>query len=198
MGNIIRQTTEFAMHIVRAYVEPGDTVIDATCGNGHDTLALASMEPARLYAFDIQEEAVRATTALLEANGYHEAIADGRIIVRQMSHEEMGGFVIGDDRSAAPVKAVVFNLGYLPGGDKDITTKAETTLTAVQMAIELLQLDGLICITMYSGHPEGRREKAALLEFSDGLDAGKWHTAYIGMPNQKHDPPEILLITRKR
>lgn len=191
MENIIRQTTEFAMHIVRAYVEPGDTVVDATCGNGHDTLALAEMGPARLYAFDVQEAAVRATTERLEANGYRKSITEGRIIVRQMAHEEMVNCIEG------PVKTVVFNLGYLPGGDKDLTTKAKTTLAAVQSAMDLLLPNGLICITMYSGHAEGKREKEALLEFAEGLDAGKWHTAYISMPNQKHAPPEILLITRK-
>lgn len=192
MKNIVRQTTEFAMHIVRAYVEPGDTVIDATCGNGHDTLALASMNPARLYAFDVQEEAVRATASLLEANGYSESIREGKIVVKQLAHEEMAGFV------DVPVKAIIFNLGYLPGSDKTLTTRAETTLTAVQSAMELLQPDGLICITMYSGHGEGKREKESLLELAKGLDAAEWHTAYISMPNQKHSPPEILLITRKK
>ena len=191
MENIIRQTTEFAMHIVRAYVEPGDTVVDATCGNGHDTLTLAEMGPARLYAFDVQEAAVRATTERLEANGSRKSITEGRISVRQMAHEEMVNCIEG------PVKTVVFNLGYLPGGDKDLTTKAKTTLAAVQSAMDLLLPNGLICITMYSGHAEGKREKEALLEFAEGLDAGKWHTAYISMPNQKHAPPEILLITRK-
>lgn len=188
------------MHMVRGYVKPGDTVIDATCGNGHDTLALAEMRPARLYAFDVQEEAVRATTQFLEAHGYGESIVSGQIVVRQLGHEEMAGFVAGDcddGQSAAQVKAVIFNLGYLPGGEKEITTKASTTLAAVEGAMELLCPDGVICITMYSGHPEGKREKEALLKFAAELDAGKWHTAYVSMPNQKHDPPEILLITRK-
>ena len=98
---------------------------------------------------------------------------------------------------AGGVKAVIFNLGYLPGGDKTVTTRAETTLAAVESAMGLLCPDGLICITMYSGHPEGKREKAALLDFAAGLDAGKWHAAYVSMPNQRRDPPEILLITRK-
>ena len=76
MANLIRQTTELALHIVRPYVTPDSTVIDATCGNGHDTLALAQMNPAKLYAFDIQEDAIRTTTALLEANGYSKSIAE--------------------------------------------------------------------------------------------------------------------------
>ena len=190
-ANLIRQTTRLALHMVRPYVTPECTVIDATCGNGHDTLALAQMNPAKLYAFDIQETAVQSTTALLEANGYGKSIAEGRFILRCLPHEAMG------DCAAGPVRVVLFNLGYLPGGDKEITTKAPTTLHAVQAAMELLEPDGVICITMYSGHAAGKEEKAALLEFAGELDAKKWHTAYVSMPNQKHNPPEILLITRK-
>ncbi|MGX8774613.1 MAG: class I SAM-dependent methyltransferase [Bacillota bacterium] len=204
MDNIIRQTTELAMHIVRAYVEPGDVVIDATCGNGKDTLALAAMNPRSLYAFDIQEKAVRETVSLLEANGY--GVCKGtptckgspsgpQITVEQLAHENLRGYF--EDRSTGCVKAVVFNLGYLPGGDRSLTTKAETTLEAVRGAMDLITKDGLVCITMYSGHPEGRKEKAALLEFAEGLDDRKWHCAFISMPNQKKDPPEILLITKK-
>lgn len=196
MENIIRQTTKLALHLVRPYVTPDAAVIDATCGNGHDTLALAEMEPARLYAIDIQEQAVRATTELLQNHGYSKSIADGRITVRCLAHEEMATFVPhGSD--AAPVSAVIFNLGYLPGGDKRRTTSVDSTRSALRAAMELLARDGVICITMYSGHAEGKREKTALLEFASALDASKWHTAYISMPNQKHDPPEILLISRK-
>lgn len=192
MGNIIRQTTQLALHLVRPYISPDSIVIDATCGNGHDTLALAEMEPARLYAFDAQAAAVHATEELLTAQGYGKSIAGGRITIRQLAHEDMGVFL----RGCSP-DAVIFNLGYLPGGDKTVTTTAETTLAAVRAAMKLLAPDGVICVTMYSGHPEGKREKAALLDFAEGLDAGKWHTAYVSMPNQKHDPPEILMITRK-
>ena len=199
MGNIIRQTTELALHLVLPYVTPDAAVIDATCGNGHDTLALAEMEPAQLYAFDVQEQAVRATTELLQRHGYSKSIADGRITVCCQAHEQMNMIVPhSNSTGAAPVRAVVFNLGYLPGGDKERTTCADSTLAAVQAAMELIAPDGVICITMYSGHPEGKREKTALLEFASVLDAGKWHTAYISMPNQKHDPPEILLLTRKQ
>jgi len=201
MKNIIRQTTEFALHIVRAYVDPGDVVIDATCGNGHDTLALAEMDPAQLYAFDAQESAVRATTNRLEANGYRDRISSGRIIVECLRHEEMKRFLedtAGNGGSAdASVKVIIFNLGYLPGGDKNITTQSETTLQALQASMDLIQSDGLICITMYSGHTEGKEEKTALLSFTEALDSRKWHCAYVSMPNQRHDPPEILLITKK-
>jgi len=197
MSNLIRQTTQLALHLVRPYVTPDSAVIDATCGGGRDTLALAEMGPARLYAFDVQEQAVRATTALLQDHGYCKSITDGAITICCVPHEEMGRVVPSGD-GAAPVSVVIFNLGYLPGGDKDLTTRTDSTMTAVRAAMDLLAPDGVICLTMYSGHPEGKLEKAALLNFASQLDAGKWHTAYVSMPNQKHDPPEILLITRKR
>ena len=197
MENIIRQTTELAMYIVRAYVCPGDVVVDATCGNGKDSLALAAMNPAKLYAFDVQEDAVCETIRLLEENGCKGSLADGRITVQQLAHEKLCEFFKDSDEGDCPLKAVIFNLGYLPGGDKQITTKSATTLEAVQGAMELIQKDGVVCITMYSGHKEGREERDALLEFAEGLDSAKWHCAYISMPNQKNDPPEILLITRK-
>ena len=184
------------MYLVSAYVKPGDTVLDATCGNGHDTLALAKLEPGKLCAFDVQPGAVSNTRRHLEENGYGKSLLDGRFIVEQLSHEDLSSRFKYPDMPAQ-VNAAVFNLGYLPGGDKSIATRAGSTLTAVQSAMDLLSKDGIICITMYSGHPEGREEKQALLAFAQSLDSRIWHTAYVSMPNQKNDPPEILLITRK-
>ena len=194
-GNLIQTTTELALHMVRGYARPGMTAVDATCGNGHDTLALARMEPARLFAFDVQPAAVEATERLLGENGFGARLADGTFTAACLGHEEMGAFL--RDAKATP-DIIVFNLGYLPGGDKALTTTAETTLPAVEQALELLAEDGLICVTMYSGHDAGKKEKAALLAFAEELDSRLWHTAYIQMRNQKNDPPEILLITRKR
>ena len=93
---------------------------------------------------------------------------------------------------SSPVKLVVFNLGYLPGADKSVTTLTSSTLDAVQSALELLAKDGLVCITMYSGHQQGAEEKHALLEFAENLDSKYWHVSYISMLNQRKNPPEIL------
>ena len=78
-----------------------------------------------------------------------------------------------------------------------MTTTTDTTIKAVKPAIDLIMKDGLVCITMYSGHEEGKKEKQALLAFAEELDSRKYHVAYVSMTNQKNDPPEILLITRK-
>ena len=213
MSNLIQHTTELAMHIAAGYVKPGDIVIDATCGNGHDSLRLAEMRPGHLYAFDLQPDAVRKTRELLEREGFGEELAPGgSITVTCLGHEHMTEFfreqgLCGntgpEDRSAGPAapgfaSVILFNLGYLPGGDKQLTTRAETTLEAAKAGQLLLKKDGLLCITMYSGHPEGAEEKRALLAFAEGLDSKCWHVGFVRMLNQKNDPPEILLISRKR
>ncbi len=191
MTNIIRTTTEFAMYIASAYIRSGDILVDATCGNGHDTLKLAKTDPSRLYAFDIQQSALDSARNLLISEGFGKELACGSISLICDSHTNMKKYVSGQ------VKLIMFNLGYLPGADKSVTTAAYSTLDAVQIALELLAKDGLICITMYSGHPEGVSEKNALLEFAENLDSKNWHVSYINMLNQQKNPPEILLITKK-
>ena len=188
MSYELRSARFLASEIRRRVVQPDDTVIDATMGNGHDTLELARLvgPGGRVYGFDVQRAALENTEARLR-----EAQVLEQCSLHLLGHEHIPDIV------PCPVRYVSFNLGWLPGGDKHITTKTETTIKAVRDAMELICSDGLVCITMYSGHPEGRKEKAALLEFAEDLDAAKWHCAYISMPNQKNNPPEILLITKK-
>lgn len=210
-NNLIQRTTEFAMHIVRAYVQPWDIAIDATCGNGHDTLRLARMlqlrdsaeedaQTGRLFAFDIQRQAIHATEELLIREGYADALGS-KITLTCLGHEDMKEYFRSrriPSEGDGFAGAIIFNLGYLPGGDKSLTTKTGTTLTAVRDALTLLRRDGLLCVTMYGGHAEGANEKRALLAFAEELDPGRWHVSYINMLNQKQSPPEILLISRKR
>ena len=191
MTNLIRSTANLAMHILKEYISDKDSVIDATCGNGHDTLSLAGCKPRRLYAFDIQQQAISNTEALLTSSGFAGELKDGSISLICDSHENMYKYI--DSR----ISAIIFNLGYLPGGDKTKTTSVTSTLKAVKAGLELLQKDGILCITMYSGHAEGAKEKEALLSLAEKLDSSVYHTAYISMPNQHKNPPEILLITKK-
>lgn len=191
MSSIICRTTEFASYIVKKYVSEGNVLIDATCGGGRDTLFLANLSPSKLYAFDIQHEAVEKTEALLSENGFYNQLHDGTINIICDSHVNMSKYV------QEKASAVMFNLGYLPGGDKRITTSASETLDSVKKSIELLKKDGIVCITMYSGHKEGKLEKDALLSFASSLNPKQYHCAYINMINQPSSPPEILLITLK-
>ena len=191
--NLITKTTVWAMEIVGRYVNAGDTVIDGTMGNGHDTLALAKLvgPEGRVIAFDIQPMALENTKALLEAEGMkdHPGI---RLILD--SNANVKNYV---EPGKAGIAAILFNLGYLPGGDKTVTTTKEETLRAVSDAVELVKPGGLVAAVLYSGHEQGAEEKQALLDWAKELPAKAFHVAYISMWNQKKCPPEILLITRK-
>lgn len=192
MANIIRKTTDLAMLLASQYAFEGSIIIDATCGNGHDTLTLAKTKPSKLYGFDIQQDAVDATKALLSNEGFESQIENGTISIICDSHSNMHQYI------SDHVNVIMFNLGYLPGGDKSIVTQLSETSAAIHAALELLSVDGVLCITMYSGHEEGKKEKEMLLELGEDLDSRIYHTAYINFLNQQNNPPEILLITRKK
>lgn len=197
MTNIIQTTTELAIHMVSGYAKEGGVFADATCGNGRDTLRLARMKPSKLYAFDIQPDAIENTRSLLLSEGFGPELEDGTIELIRDSHENMEDHIGKSDQDAS-VDIIVFNLGYLPGGDRAVTTASASTLSAVSASLTLLAEGGLLCITMYSGHPGGRREKEALLDMARSLDPRKYHSAYVNMINQRNDPPELLLVTKKR
>ncbi|MFN0065363.1 MAG: class I SAM-dependent methyltransferase [Chlamydiales bacterium] len=148
-------------HIVIAHarwqelLSKGDTAIDATLGNGNDTLFLASIMQGegRLIGYDIQETAIEKTLHLLQ-----ELPSSWRknVVLKQISHTAL----------CEPAKLIVYNLGYLPGSDKSITTMTETTLVSLDKAVSLLQPGGLLSITCYPGHSEGAREAKAVLAWA--------------------------------
>lgn len=131
------------------HIRKGGTAVDFTMGNGHDTLWLSRMvgEDGRVFAFDIQAQALENTRALLQKEGAPENFT---LILD--SHHRVKEYV------KEPVCAGLFNLGFLPGGDKAVTTKRETTLMALRAGIELLAPDGALLIAVYPGHEEGHIE----------------------------------------
>ena len=160
MGYELRSARYLAADILRAALTAGDRAVDATMGNGHDTEMLCDLvgQGGRVYAFDIQEAALRATEKRLAEAGLSE-----RAILFHLGHEHMGETV------REPVQAVVFNLGWLPGGDHRITTRTETTLSALRQALELLAPKGVMVICVYPGHEEGDREKEAVIGMLSAL-----------------------------
>ena len=188
MSNLITRTTELAMAVTLRYIEPGDTVVDATCGTGQDTVMLARAvgSKGKVYAFDIQRNAHLLTEARLLSHG----LTNVRPV--EQSFVSMGEHI--PERSAS---AVVFNLGYLPGGDHSITTTADTTLEGLRCALDIIKPGGIVTVVMYDGHEAGAVEKKAVLEWAEALDQKKYHVAYVSLLNQKNNPPEILWITRK-
>lgn len=151
-------------------LSPGDRVIDATCGNGYDTLFLAQFD-IELIAYDIQKEAIEAARAKAPNATF-----------RLQSH---ASFV---ETEAA---LIVYNLGYLPGGNKTLTTHCETTLRSVKRALEIATK--AVSIACYPGHPEGAREEAALLDFTRLLDPKKWSVCYHQWVN-RNKPPSLFWI----
>ena len=188
MSNLITRTTELAMSVTLTYIKPGDTVIDATCGTGQDTVVLARAvgNEGSVYAFDIQKSAHLLTEARLKSHGFTNV------------HLVMKSFVsMSDHIPERSASAVVFNLGYLPGGDHTITTKADTTMEGLEAALKTVKPGGIVTVVMYDGHEEGAEEKKAVLEWAETLDQSRYHVAYVSLLNQKNHPPEILWITKK-
>ena len=150
---ILRSARWVAAGYMAQVLQPGDLAVDATMGNGHDTERLAELvgPEGRVIAFDIQAQAVESTRARLEAAGLLD-----RVTLVQDSHANMAAHV------SEPPRLIAFNLGFLPGGDKQVTTLLDSTLAAVRAAMELLQPGGMLLVCCYPGHAEGQRELDAL------------------------------------
>lgn len=144
-------------HFILEHLGKGEVAVDFTMGNGGDTLFLSQTvgEEGRVYAFDIQEEALTSTEATLRAAGTPQ-----NYTLICASHHRVKEFV------KEPIKAGMFNLGYLPrSGKKHLTTLRETTMPAVEAAIDLLLPDGVLLIAVYPGHEEGALEGDMLREY---------------------------------
>ena len=168
-------------------VKAGDVVIDATAGNGNDTLFLAELvgENGKVFAFDIQEAAILNTKKRLRDAGvsdWCEVIADG--------HENMEKYV------KQSVKAVMFNFGRLPGGDVNLFTKPETSIQAIKMALHLVEKDGLVTLAIYYGGPNGFGEKDAILAFLKELDNRQYSVLYQEFINYPNNAPILVCITK--
>jgi len=152
---------------INRYVKRNDLVIDATIGNGKDTVTLAKMVPnGKVFGFDIQKDAIQKTKKALEK----EKLTNFELF--QIGHEHMIEVLKNYQNK---ISFIVFNLGYLPGGDKNITTTVETTKKALENAQKLLNQKGKILITVYPGHTEGQRESEFLKEYLKDKDFIEFH-----------------------
>ena len=184
-----KSARHWAEELIRQAVEPGARVIDATMGNGHDTQWLAELvgESGHVYGFDIQLEAVSRTRERLQ-----EAGLESRATLFHAGHEHIAELV------SEPVDAVVFNLGWLPGTDKALRTRAETTLLAVNAALERLKEGGLLTICVYPGHPEGRVELEKLTEWGRTLPGTQYDVMVRAYLNQSGDPPVLIAVKKNK
>lgn len=168
-------------------VGPGGTAIDATAGNGYDTLFLARQvgPQGKVYAIDIQAEALKKTALLLNKAGVLD-----RVILLQNSHEDIGRLVPG------PVDAVIFNLGYLPGGDHNLITTGETTAKALKSSLKMLKPGGRIGLVLYTGHPGGQEEFAVVEEAASSLDGILYSAVRLNYINRSAQAPVVIVIEK--
>ena len=183
----INKVTEVNKIYLEDIVKEGDVVVDATMGNGYDTVYLAKKvgSKGKVYAFDVQEEALKSTSKKIVKEQLEnvELILDG--------HENIDKYV------KEQVSCVVFNLGYLPRAKHQIITKSDTTLPAIKTGLDLLKPNGVMSIAIYSGHEGGMEEKEAVYEFTKNLDQNYFNVMCTKFINQVNNPPELLLIEKK-
>ena len=189
MAQDFRSARFWAAELIGPALYPGARAVDATMGNGKDTRWLCEMvgDSGRVYAFDVQPEAVARTRALLDSEGLAQ-----RAALFCEGHQHMARCV------PEPVDVVMFNLGWLPGAEHGVTTRRETTLQAVVAALTLLKPDGLLTICVYPGHEEGSRELEALTEWASALDAKRYDALLKRYMNQPNHPPCLIAVKRKR
>jgi len=183
----IKQITEITHLLVVEKLREGDRAVDATAGNGNDTLFLAEkVGPAGwVHAFDIQEEALNNTLEKLSKKGLQN-----RVSLHLTGHEYLLQYV------QEPISVIMYNLGYLPGSSREITTKCDTTLESIKQALKLLLPGGLVTIVLYPGHPEGAEEKKYLLPYFADLSTSDYTVAHYKLINQGHNPPELVVIQK--
>lgn len=176
-----------ARRIMAMSVKEGDVVLDCTVGNGNDTLHLAKLvgDKGKVYGFDIQPVAIEITRKKLIENGLIN-----RVILINDGHEKVDHYIKEE------LDFVIYNLGYLPKGDKSIITKASTTLESIKKALSLLKGNGLLLVTSYTGHEGGKEEYDALLSFFKSLDQKKYNVLQFKFINQKNNPPILFGVEK--
>lgn len=179
-----------ARAVIGALSLEGTRVVDATVGNGHDTLFLAErVGPGGLVlGFDIQPQALAIAESRLR-----EARLEGRVRLIQAGHERLPEWV-GPNES---IRAAMFNLGYLPNGDHRVVTLATTTRAAVSCALTRLEPGGLITLVIYSGHPGGEEEADAVLSLARSLDPAEYEVAWTQLLNRREPAPSLLVLSRR-
>lgn len=179
----MKKVLEFAHFLIKENLKNNDNSIDMTVGNGNDTLYLAAISN-HVYGFDIQQIAIDNTNKRLNANNVNN------VSLYLDSHTNVDKYNLTD------IGAVIFNLGYLPTGDKNITTNYKTTLEALNKALQILKVNGICVLVIYPGHQPGLEESNAILEFSKSLNQKQYSVLKYDFINQINNPPYLIAIQK--
>ncbi|MCK8823623.1 class I SAM-dependent methyltransferase [Fuchsiella alkaliacetigena] len=188
MPHDFKQAVEFSHELLAEHITSGAKVVDATAGNGYDTEFLAKLvgEQGSVWAFDVQKEAIERTQERLQKAGLAQ-----RVELIKDGHQNLADYISTD------LAGLIFNLGYLPGGDKEIITKSESTLKAVSAGVDLLAEGGLLVVVAYLGHAGGKEEYQALLDYLQSLDFRSYNVLNYRFLNQQNEPPQVLAVKRR-
>lgn len=189
---MLKRVLAYGHELMEQAIRPGESAVDATSGNGNDTLMLSHITgpDGHVYSFDVQAQAIKQTKEkLVEAQITNVSlIHDGHENVDNYLPEDIKGKLAG----------AIFNLGYLPGSDKRIITTPIHTIAAIDKLIDYLKPEGIIVCVVYYGHEGGSDEKNALLDHLASYDQKYFQVLQYGFINQKNNPPFILAIEKKQ
>jgi methylase of polypeptide subunit release factors len=179
----MKNVVTFAHNILKESISVNSLVIDATVGNGHDTVFLAK-HAKHVIGFDLQEQAIEHTKDLLAQHKIEN------VTLFCASHDQVKDYV------KDPVDGAIFNLGYLPNSDKSLTTKGPTTIRAIKQILTLLNPSGIICITIYVGHEQGKQEQKLLEEYFQTLDSKTYTVVRYQHVNRPSAPYTVCIQKR--
>ena len=182
------QMVERVHQIIAEYVREGDSVVDATVGNGWDTLMLCEKVGSNglVYGFDVQEAAIINTSKKLEEAGYRD-----RVQLFCTSHSEADLYI------KTTIRAFMMNLGYLPGGEKNIVTQKDSTVKALEVLTSLLSSGGVGTVLVYYGHEGGPEEKQAVEQFMSEMPSNWGQITRMEIVNRKNSPPILYILEKK-
>lgn len=185
---LLHRVLPFSKRLMSETILPGESVVDATAGNGNDTFFLAELvgEDGKVFAFDIQQAALEATAGRLgELTSRVNLILDSHANVDRYVNQPIGG--------------AMFNLGYLPySNDKSIITKPDSTIQAIHKLLGMLKKGGIITISVYDGHDGGKEERDALLAYVKTLHQADVHVIRYELLNQRNNPPFLVALEKVR
>lgn len=187
--NLLENALTFSHTLLSNTINQGDIVIDATVGNGKDTVLLAKLVGSlgKVYGFDVQKQAIQTTKEKLLLTGLLPQVE-----LLHQGHETVGAVL--DEQTV--ISGAVFNLGYLPKSDKTIITRSNTTIEAMSAILPKLRVGALMILVVYYGHEGGQEEKDAVLDFVTKLPQKEYAVLRYGFINQKNHPPFVLAIER--
>lgn len=182
-----------AHDLIKGILQSGDIAIDATVGNGHDTLFLTEQvgPTGKVYGFDIQQAAIESTQ-----EKFRQTLLSERLILNHASHAEMDNKIPAHFHGK--ISAIMFNLGYLPGGDKSVITLTGSTLSALTIASRILADNGVITLLAYPGHQGGYMETEQVKKWCDQLDTKQFAVSTIYSTEHKDSAPRLFVIRKLR